>query len=120
MQALINCLKTVGKPTALMLIARTAQTQLRSSDMLARYGGDEFIILLPNIPINAAREVANRLHREVMKAVPLMPDWKSIPHPTLSIGLAEVYMGQTPEAILTAADAALHSAKKSGGNCIVG
>ena len=104
----------------LYAIAQTLSNHLRPIDIIARYGGDEFIILLPNIPINAAREVANRLHREVMKAVPLMPDWKSIPHPTLSIGLAEVYVGQTPEAILTAADAALHSAKKSGGNCIVG
>jgi two-component system, cell cycle response regulator len=104
----------------LYAIAQTFSNHLRPIDIIARYGGDEFIIVLPNIPITAAREVANRLHREVMKAVPLMPDWQSIPHPTLSIGLAEICAGQTPEMLMTAADAALHRAKKSGGNCIVG
>lgn len=104
----------------LYTIAQNISNHLRPIDIIARYGGDEFVILLPNVPITAAREVASRLHREVMKAVPLMPDGKSIPHPTLSIGLAEVQTGQTPEMFMTAADTALRRARNSNGNCIVG
>jgi len=65
----------------LYAIAQTLSNHLRPIDIIARYGGDEFIILLPNITINAAREVANRLHREVMKAVPLMPIGRASPIP---------------------------------------
>jgi two-component system, cell cycle response regulator len=104
----------------LYAIAHSLGNHLRPTDLLARYGGDEFIILLPSIDIEAAGEIANRLHSDVMRDVPLMPDGESVPHPTLSIGLAEVRAGQTPESMIAAADAALMRAKESGGNCIVG
>jgi two-component system cell cycle response regulator len=104
----------------LYAIAQNLSNRLRPTDIIARYGGDEFVILLPSFSISAAREVAERLHREVVKAVPMRPDGKSVPHPTLSVGLAEVGKGQSPERLVTAAHAALDCAKKNGGDCIVG
>jgi len=104
----------------LYAIAQNLSNRLRPSDIIARYGGDEFVILLPNFSIGAAREVAERLHREVVKAVPIMPDGKSVPHPTLSIGLAEIRAGQSSERLESAAHAALDRAKENGGDCIVG
>ena len=104
----------------LYAIAQNLSDRLRPTDIIARYGGDEFVILLPNFSISAAREVAERLHREVVKAVPMMPDGKSVPHPSLSIGLAEVGTGQSPERLVTAAHAALDCARKNGGDCIAG
>lgn len=104
----------------LYAIAQNLSNRLRPTDIIARYGGDEFVILLPNFSIRTAREVAERLYREVVKAVPIMPDGKSVPHPTLSIGLAEVGAGQSPEMFVTAVHAALDCAKKNGGDCIVG
>jgi diguanylate cyclase (GGDEF)-like protein len=104
----------------LYAIAQNLSNRLRPTDIIARYSGDEFIILLPNFAISAAREIAKRLHSEVVKAVPMMPDGKSVPHPTLSIGLAEIAKGHSPESLLRTASAAISRAKRKGGNCIVG
>ncbi|MBI4633150.1 MAG: GGDEF domain-containing protein [Deltaproteobacteria bacterium] len=99
-------------------IAHTISDHLRPTEALARYGDDEFIILLPGITIETARSVARRLHGVVMDAVPVMPDGKSIPHPTISIGIAEIKAGQTVEMMIGDARGALYHAKSSGRNCI--
>ena len=104
----------------LYAISQNLSNRLRPTDIIARYGGDEFVILLPNFSISAAREVAERLHREVVNAVPMMPDGKSVPHPTLSIGLAEIGTGRSAANLESAAQAALDCAQKNGGDCIVG
>ena len=51
---------------------------LRPSELVARFGDDEFIVVLPDLDINVAREIAERLHKGVMDKVPVMPDGKSV------------------------------------------
>ncbi len=99
-------------------VAHTISDHLRPTEVLARYGDDEFILLLPGIGIETARSVAQRLHGVVMDAVPVMPDGKSIPHPTLSMGIAEMKPDQTVEMLIADARRALYHAKSSGRNCI--
>lgn len=99
-------------------IAHTISDHLRPTEVLARYGDDEFIILLPGIGIKSARSVAERLHEVVMNAVPVMPDGKSIPHPTISVGIAEMKNDQTVDKLIADARSALSRAKSNGRNCI--
>ncbi|MBM4271830.1 MAG: GGDEF domain-containing protein [Deltaproteobacteria bacterium] len=99
-------------------VARTISDLLRPTEIIARYGGDEFIVLLPDLDITVAKMVAERLHRGVMERIPAMPDGRNIPHPTISVGVAEMQTGQTPEMLIDAADKALYRAKDMGRNCI--
>ncbi|MEQ4539903.1 MAG: diguanylate cyclase [Billgrantia sp.] len=83
---------------------------LRSTDLLARWGGEEFAILLQDTTAQGASIFAERLRQQVAEtrlhglAV------------TISLGIAEYRRGDDPEAILTRADSALYRAKRSGRN----
>ena len=92
---------------------------IRSTDQSFRYGGDEFAILLPNTPIDAAIQVADRVRRRV--ATDVKAGHISI---TVSLGLANWPAdGVAADEILAAADGALYRAKREGGNrcyCVSG
>ncbi|MBU2235193.1 MAG: GGDEF domain-containing protein [Proteobacteria bacterium] len=98
-------------------VANTISDNLRPAEIIARYGGDEFVVL-PTVEIEMAWRIAERLHKGVMGAVPVMPDGSAIPHPTISIGVAVLKSGQTGKQLLAEAGRALSRAKNSGGNCI--
>jgi diguanylate cyclase (GGDEF)-like protein len=99
-------------------VVNTISDNLRPAEIIARYGGDEFAVLLPKVELEMARRIAERLHRGVMGAVPVMPDGSTIPHPTISIGVAPLQPGQTGKQLLAEVNKALSRAKNSGGNCI--
>ncbi len=101
-------------------LAHQLSEQLRPTDIIARYGGDEFIILLPHVDMVTARNVAERLRRDMKKSVPVTPEGNSVPYPTVSFGLSEARSDQTPESFIKEAEEALSRAKVMGGNCIVG
>ncbi len=88
----------------------------RPSDLVARYGGDEFMIILPNNTKDAAHEIAERIRRMV-EAYPFTLGDDLITSVTLSVGIAA-----TPEdgsgvaALIDAVDRAQYAAKHSGGN----
>jgi diguanylate cyclase (GGDEF)-like protein len=91
---------------------------LRNVDYASRYGGDEFIFLLPEVGLGGAFEVADRL-RERAAAETLCSETERVPV-TLSIGLAAFpEHGETLEAIVASADSALYHAKRSGRNRVV-
>lgn len=96
---------------------RTGQ-MLRIPDVLARFGGEEFVILLPDTGLAEARQVAERIRKEIEKR----PD-KSLPAYTVSLGVAvsSGAAGQPAniEALLAAADEKLYRAKESGRNRVV-
>ena len=105
----------------LQVVAKTLVRTVRPGDVVYRYGGEEFLILLPDQPADVGETVAERVRRAV--------EALAIPHPvnpagpvvTLSAGLA-VLVGcaaQSVGAWLEAADAALYQAKRSGRNCVV-
>ncbi len=102
----------------LSFVSHTICDHLRPTEIITRYGGDEFVIFLPDIGVEPARQISERIQQAVMDAVPVMPDGKTIPHPTISLGLVMLQPGQTAMELLSEAERALSRAKNSGRNCI--
>ncbi|HEB65818.1 MAG TPA: sensor domain-containing diguanylate cyclase [Chloroflexi bacterium] len=100
---------------ALRVIAETCRSALRKSDILGRYGGEEFVILLPETAIETTRHVANRL-RAIIDAQTIATDAGQISI-TISIGItAYLPTDETLETIFRRADQALYMAKHRGRN----
>jgi len=101
----------------LMRVAHTAASQVRDVDVLARYGGDEFIILLPQTGANQAFLIAERIRESVASV--RMENENGPFIVTLSIGVAETVnspQDETIEDVIRRADHALYQAKKNGRN----
>lgn len=89
---------------------------LREADALIRYGGEEFLIILPETDINGAQFVMDRLKQAFLKN-PLAYDGKPIPV-TFSAGLARLQPEENGHALVMRADTALYEAKHAGRNCV--
>ncbi len=93
---------------------------IRSSDLAARFGGEEFVVLMPETDNQQAKDAAERI-RKTMEATPIKVthDVGQISK-TVSIGVAFMNdMGDTGQAMLKRADEALYKAKNSGRNKVV-
>ncbi|MGM0535194.1 MAG: diguanylate cyclase domain-containing protein [Pseudomonadota bacterium] len=99
----------VGDATLHALTA-LVQQRLRKSDLLARWGGEEFTLLLPDTPLQGAAQLAERLRADVATAV--MPG----PGVTISFGLTVFQEGDTARDLIQRADRALYRAKRGGRN----
>lgn len=99
----------------LKLVAKCIESELRHTDVLARYGGDEFVVLLPETTADRAIEVAQRILQAVT-AAPLEFEGQRI-ETSVSIGLA-CYPedGRSIDAIQARADRAMYLAKEKGRN----
>ena len=99
-------------------LAGAIQAELRATDVPARYGGDEFIVLLPETPPKGALDVAERI-RSTISAAPLTVEGRPIPC-SVSVGVACFPEdGRSLDALAARADRALYQAKKNGRNCVV-
>ena len=103
---------------ALVAITETLVNVSRASDIVARYGGEEFVMVLPEtshekaqLVAERARQCAERLDLEVCRGEPGYPL-------TVSCGVAGRRVGETREALIGEADAALYEAKRAGRNCV--
>jgi diguanylate cyclase (GGDEF)-like protein len=96
-------------------LATCIQAELRFTDVAARYGGDEFIVLLPETPLKGAFEVAERI-RNAIAARPLeMGDRRIVS--TVSVGIATFPEdGASLDSLAAHADRAMYSAKQAGRN----
>jgi len=90
---------------------------LRGSDVKCRYGGEEFLVLLPETPIEGAKRVADTLRRELAE---LPVGWKGdVVQVTASFGVSVAMTSEVdPAALIARADAALYRAKDQGRNCV--
>jgi diguanylate cyclase (GGDEF)-like protein len=92
---------------------------VRQIDVVARFGGDEFVILLPDIKLDEALVVAERLRESLASGDLLLEDGRRVPI-TLSIGVATLEQGdEALEALFHRADIGLYVAKDSGRNRVV-
>ena len=110
-----------GHPVGDRLLKELAEVfrgKLRNVDLIARYGGDEFIVLLPENDTIAASEVADRICHSIMKIRIETAQGKA--RVTASIGVASLDKGMTTlSALIEQADRALYNAKKFGKNRVV-
>lgn len=91
------------------------QSALRALDLAARYGGEEFLVVMPGAGMAEARIAAERLRSTVAEEPFVLEDGTDIAV-TVSVGLAQASFGETFEALLRRADAALYTAKNEGRN----
>jgi diguanylate cyclase (GGDEF)-like protein len=90
---------------------------LRGSDLKCRYGGEEFLVLLPETPLEGAKRVAETLCRDLAK-LPIRWQGQTI-SVTASLGVAVAYPADfDAPALIGRADAALYRAKHHGRNCV--
>ena len=90
------------------------QTALRPDDLVARIGGDEFVMVMQSCQVAQAFVVVERVRREFERTLRAA----ALPEATASFGLADHSCGYSLSTILAAADEALLSAKRSGRNAV--
>jgi diguanylate cyclase (GGDEF)-like protein len=100
----------------LVEVARTMRNRLRPTDFIARFGGEEFVLIFPQTSLAGAAIAAERLREAVRVAVVKTREGVQIPCATVSIGLAELQPAQDVARLLHTADAALYRAKHKGRN----
>lgn len=98
-------------------VTRRIGSVLRASDALVRFGGEEFVLLLPAIGIEPARLVAERA-RAAVGDTPIVLGDARIPV-TISVGVAERHEGENRDALLRRADTAMYAAKAAGRDRVV-
>ena len=99
----------------LRMVGALLDRVLRVSDVRCRYGGDEFLVILPDTPIAGAERAAELLTREI--ALLRVPTEEGTISPTISVGVAVAEPGEPDGlALIARADAALYRAKQAGRN----
>jgi len=102
---------------ALVHLAGVVRQSIRPTDIISRYGGEEFVILLPETPISTATQVMARVQRELTRKFFLHNNERVLI--TFSAGVAQRRAGETQDDVLVRADRALYQAKQSGKNRVI-
>lgn len=97
----------------LVSLAKVLSRNTREPDMAGRWGGEEFLLVLPNTDLKQATAVAEKL-RQVVAA----QDIPVVGHKTASFGVASHIPGESLATLLARADRALYEAKQQGRNCV--
>jgi two-component system cell cycle response regulator len=102
-------------------VAERIINSVRPSDLAARIGGEEFLVIMPETPVNVAHLVAERLREKIAKTEIILPGHDKPVTVTVSIGCAATdgQEKETTEAILQRADDALYKAKNEGRNRVI-
>ena len=103
----------------LIELGHSLQSHIRGEDIACRYGGEEFMLIMPDISLDIAYERAEHLRREA-KLLQVKDNDKLHLGNTLSLGVAVYpFHGETVEATMRAADAALYRAKQEGRDRVI-
>jgi two-component system cell cycle response regulator len=95
-------------------VAGSIQSATRNFDLVGRFGGEEFFIIMMDTNLELATAIAERIREAVMRA-PFHVKRFNIPV-TISLGVAMLRQGERKESLLERADAAMYEAKRSGRN----
>ena len=106
----------VGDRT-LKCFAEISTNMFRPSDIIGRIGGEEFVVLLPDISVVAAEKAAERFRMEINKH--FVASEQGLPEITVSIGVAFLKNDESLDSVLLRADEALYAAKNQGRNKVV-
>ncbi|MGM0481989.1 MAG: diguanylate cyclase [Pseudomonadota bacterium] len=98
----------------LMELSKRLTGQMREPDFLARWGGEEFIVILPETSLSEAAQVGERLRRCIEEK-----PFTKVGVITISLGITDFRTGDTPNTLLKRVDDALYQAKESGRNKVV-
>lgn len=98
---------------ALKSLVSLIQKRIRKTDILARWGGEEFILLLPDTPREGAVDLAEEMRRQLMNL-----DIPGVGRVTVSFGVAGFCDSDTADSIVIRADNLLYEAKSQGRNCV--
>ncbi|UYK77359.1 diguanylate cyclase [Xanthomonas sacchari] len=112
--------ETYGHPggdSALRHLVEVARTTLRASDAIARFGGEEFVLLMPDCTIFEASAAVTRVQRALAQRAVVHEDQRVFV--SFSAGVALRQPGEAQDALIRRADRALYEAKKAGKNRVV-
>ncbi len=98
----------------LITVAESIRAPLRPNDLVARFGGEEFAVLLPETTVENAKIIAERLRNNVSGADPGTLDNKPLPKVTISLGIAGRQPGYSLDMMIASADVAMYHAKRNG------
>lgn len=102
---------------ALQAFASTCKSQLRPHDLLARLGGEEFVVILPQTSLQDAKQVAERIREKWQENGKNLNDQPT--NSTVSIGLCNAQRQEDLSSLLKRGDQLLYLAKDKGRNCVV-
>ena len=95
-------------------LAAHVRDSLRPVDAVSRFGGEEFVVLLPGTPVDEGQQVLTRLQRQLSASL-FMHEGREV-FVTFSAGVTAYRLGETLEEALDRADEALYEAKRTGKN----
>ncbi|MNR82194.1 Response regulator PleD [compost metagenome] len=106
----------LGGDEVLRTFARIAESNVRQSDVFGRYGGEEFLLVLPKTSLSAALNIAERIRTQIEQH-----DWqgKLSRQVTVSVGLTQYISGESVLDLFSRTDTAMYTAKQSGRNQVV-
>jgi len=104
----------------LRLVAVAMKQNIKGQDMAARYGGEELAIVLPSTSLQRAVTVADQIRQAVMgKDLMKRSTGEHLGRVTISMGVAHLHPGETPQSLIERADGCLYAAKHNGRNCVI-
>lgn len=115
-KALNDRLGHAAGDAALRAMAAVMRAEIREHDTVGRYGGEEFVVCLPNTSHARAVQAAERIRRRLQERARREPDGSL---PTVSIGVATLRPGEELAALIRRADSAMYEAKAAGRNRVV-
>jgi diguanylate cyclase (GGDEF)-like protein/PAS domain S-box-containing protein len=105
----------VSGNAALVSVARTLSSCLRASDVVGRWGGDEFLAILPGISRKTLATTAEKCRALVAQSTVAVESGQQVPV-SVSVGAAMVAPGDSPDSLFKRADERLYASKQSGRN----
>lgn len=112
---------TLGHPTGDAVLLKTAQllrTCLRDSDAAGRYGGEEFLVVLPGAELDIAMKVAERIRSTVEKCIMVLPEGPVSITLSMGVGVIPKDQGVSLDSFISKIDKALYKAKNDGRDCV--